>query len=115
MTSPSEHLCTVYHDTVEFIGKRWMGAILYVLIQGPQRYHTIHENIPGISDRLLTERLNELLTAGLVEKTYLESSKKKVQYALTEKGQAFQVVVEAIQTWATYIETITEKQHTSQQ
>lgn len=26
MTSPSEHLCTVYHDTVEFIGKRWMGG-----------------------------------------------------------------------------------------
>lgn len=96
----NEQLCTVYHDTIEFIGKRWMGAILYVLCKGPQRYHELHEQIPGISDRLLTERLSELIDANLVEKTYLCDSKKKVEYHLTDNGQAFQEVIIAIKNWA---------------
>ncbi|MCW1927511.1 winged helix-turn-helix transcriptional regulator [Bhargavaea beijingensis] len=93
------HSCSTYHQAIEFIGKRWMGMIIYTLITGPKRYHEIHSMIPGISDRLLTDRLNELVEAGLVYKKFIDSSIKKVEYGLTPNGLAFQDVIKAIQQW----------------
>ena len=97
--SNCSHICRSYHEAIEFIGKRWMGMIIYTLLPGPKRYHEIHATIPGISDRLLTERLNELVNAGLIEKKYIDSSIKKVEYALTPNGLAFQEVIASIQKW----------------
>ncbi|WP_337981754.1 winged helix-turn-helix transcriptional regulator [Lysinibacillus sp. JNUCC-52] len=97
--SNCSHICSSYHQAIEFIGKRWMGMIIYTLLPGPKRYHEIHATIPGISDRLLTERLNELVQAGLIEKKYIDSSIKKVEYALTPNGLAFQEVILSIQKW----------------
>ncbi len=69
MTQPNcSHICSSYHQAIEFIGKRWVGMIIYTLLAGPKRYYEIHAAIPGISDRLLTERLNELVDAGLINK-----------------------------------------------
>ncbi|MCA9725680.1 MAG: winged helix-turn-helix transcriptional regulator, partial [Kurthia sp.] len=54
MTQPiySEQVCQNYHQAIEFIGKKWIGAILYSLVDGPLRYNEIHARIEGISDRL---------------------------------------------------------------
>lgn len=93
------HICSNYHQAIEFIGKRWMGMIIYTLLSGPKRYHEIHEKIPGISDRLLTERLNELVSAGLINKTFIDSSTKKVEYELTPNGLAFKEVIQSIVKW----------------
>lgn len=91
--------CKDFHSTIEFIGRRWMGMIIYTLMSGPMRYNEIYSNIPGISDRLLTERLNELLQAGLVSKTLIDSSNKKVEYHLTENGHALKEVIISINKW----------------
>lgn len=93
------HICSNYHKAIEFIGKRWMGMIIYTLLPGPKRYHEIHATIPGISDRLLTERLNELVNAGLINKKFIDSSIKKVEYELTSNGLAFKEVILAIVKW----------------
>lgn len=93
------HKCSSYHQAIEFIGKRWMGMIVYTLLSGPKRYHEIHTMIPGISDRLLTERLNELVDAGLINKKLIDSSIKKVEYELTPNGLAFKEVIQAILQW----------------
>ncbi|WP_084783272.1 winged helix-turn-helix transcriptional regulator [Bacillus dakarensis] len=92
-------ICKDFHGTIEFIGKRWMGMILYQLLQGPKRYYELVENIPGISDRLLTERLRELEKEGLLIKTVLIPSQKKVQYALTPKGKELEAVFNSILGW----------------
>lgn len=76
-----------------------MGVIIYTLMSGPKRYHEILTAIPGISDRLLTDRLNELVKAGIVIKTYMDSSKKKVEYKLTPSGIALKEVILAIHNW----------------
>ena len=68
------HICSNFHGAIEFIGKRWTGVIIYTLMSGPKRFHEIVESIPGISDRLLTERLNELVKEGIITKKHLESS-----------------------------------------
>lgn len=94
------HICSNFHDTIEFIGKRWTGIIIYTLMSGPKRFHEIVESIPGISDRLLTERLNELVKEGIVTKKHLDSSAKKVEYELTESGMDLKEVIIAIRNWA---------------
>ena len=93
------HICSNFHDTIEFIGKRWMGIIIYTLMSGPKRFHEIVEGIPGISDRLLTERLSELVKEGIVSKKHLDSSIKKVEYELTPSGMALKEVIIAIRNW----------------
>lgn len=95
----SSHVCNNFHDTIEFIGKRWMGVIIYTLMSGPKRFHEITEGIPGISDRLLTERLNELIKEGLVTKKQLEPSSTIVGYELTGSGMELKEVITAIRNW----------------
>src|SRR3712207_8839366 len=66
--------CTYYHRAVELIGKRWSGAILAVLLDGPLHFSEVRDLIPDISDRLLSERLKERSeehTAELQSRQYL--------------------------------------------
>ncbi|MDW0111192.1 winged helix-turn-helix transcriptional regulator [Sporosarcina aquimarina] len=90
--------CDSFHATIEFIGKRWMGIIIYHLLDGPKRYHELAAEIEGISDRLLTERLKELEAHGFAVKRTLQAS-RKVEYELTEQGVAFDPVIRSILTW----------------
>ena len=54
--------CPHFHSAVELVGKRWTGAILYVLLRndGPMRFSEIAHAVPDLSDRLLSERMKEL-------------------------------------------------------
>lgn len=63
-----------------------MGAILRVLLHGTHRYNEILLAIPGISDRLLTERLRELEAEGLVTRRIASTSPVRVEYELTDRG-----------------------------
>ena len=55
------YCCPHYHEAVELVGKRWTGAILYVLLHGgPLRFSEIAHAVPDLSDRLLSERMKEL-------------------------------------------------------
>ncbi|NRD80374.1 helix-turn-helix transcriptional regulator [Bacillus sp. BRMEA1] len=94
-----QHICTNYHNTIEFIGKRWMGAVIYVLLKGPMRYHEIVSAIPGISDRLLTERLRDLEKEGLIKKNVIATTPKKVEYELTTAGKELEDVINALIKW----------------
>ncbi len=92
-------ICKDFHSTIEFIGKRWVGVIIFSLLKGPKRYHEILDEIPGISDRLLTERLRGLEREGLVVKKVDLSSQKKVEYELTPAGKDLEKVISAIMHW----------------
>ena len=92
-------ICDNFHHTIEFIGKRWMGVIIYTLLKGNKRYHELLNEIPGISDRLLTERLRELESEGLVVKKTFESSPRKVIYELTPIGRELEDVITAVMCW----------------
>ena len=49
--------CPLYHEAVELVGRRWTGAILRVLMDGPLRFSEIAQAVPELSDRLLSERM----------------------------------------------------------
>ena len=67
---------------------------------GEARFSDIASVVPGLSDRLLSERLKELEAEGIVRRTVVASTPVRVDYALTEKGQALSEVIAAVSTWA---------------
>ena len=92
--------CSLYHHAVELVGKRWTGAILSVLMDGPLRFSEVKTLVPDLSDRLLSERLKELEGEGIVERRVSNEVPARVDYALTEKGRALEPAVRALQDWA---------------
>jgi DNA-binding HxlR family transcriptional regulator len=91
--------CGLYHRAVELIGKRWTGAIVLVLLDGPLHFSGIRQLVAELSDRLLSERLKELEAEGIVERRVLGGSPVRVEYSLTEKGQALEPAVRALKQW----------------
>ena len=96
----AEGLCPRFHRAVELIGRRWTGAIIRVLIPGPRRFNELLAAIPGISDRLLTERLRELEAAAIIRRDVLPASPVRVQYELTCQGQELREPLDALGRWA---------------
>jgi DNA-binding HxlR family transcriptional regulator len=82
------------------LGKRWAGMILSALLQGPLRFNAVKRAVPGISDRVLTERLTEFQELGLVTRTVTETTPVGVEYALTERGAAMRPAITALTQWA---------------
>src|SRR5216110_1986400 len=99
-TQHTPELCARYHRASELIGRRWTGAIIFVLIKTRCRFATLRDTIPDITDRMLSERLQELEEEGIVERTVIPESPVRVEYALTKKGRALAAAVEAISEWA---------------
>ena len=95
-----DSVCPRFHLAVELIGKRWTGAILRVLLDGPARFGEIQSRVPDLSDRLLSERLKELEEAEIVERTVDDGRPVQVTYTLTKRGTALEPVLEQIGKWA---------------
>jgi DNA-binding HxlR family transcriptional regulator len=83
-----------------FLGKRWNGVLLGVLLGGPAGYAQLKRAVPGISDSMLSDRLAELTRAGLFERLVDAGPPVSVTYQLTPSGQALAPAFEAITTWA---------------
>ena len=100
-------LCSKFHRASELIGRRWTGAIIFVLMESPRcRFATLRKEIHDITDRMLSERLFELEQEGIVERTVIPESPVRVEYALTKKGRELAAAVDAIGDWAKkWIET----------
>jgi DNA-binding HxlR family transcriptional regulator len=93
-------LCSRFHRASELIGRRWTGAILYVLLKARCRFATLRAAIPGVTDRMLSERLQELEEEGIVERTVVPETPVRVEYSLTRKGRELAAAVDAISVWA---------------
>lgn len=93
-------LCSRFHRASELIGRRWSGAILFVLIKSRCRFAALRQAIPEITDRMLSERLHELESEGILVRTVIPESPVRVEYALTAKGRALGGAITAITRWA---------------
>jgi DNA-binding HxlR family transcriptional regulator len=98
----TEHRCCPrYHAAVELVGKRWTGAILYVLLHGGRmRFTEIANAVPDLSDRLLSERMKELEARGIVQRHVIRGTPTKVCYELTDKGRELAPAMAELKTWA---------------
>jgi len=92
--------CPRFHKAVELIGRRWSGAILRALLAGEVRFTDLAATVPGLSDRLLSERLKEFETEGLIERVVYPETPVRIEYHLTDKGRALEAVVRDLSQWA---------------
>ncbi len=97
---PDLALCERYHRAIELIGRRWTGAIVYLLLRSRCRFATLRDAIPEITDRMLSERLQELESEGIVERTVVPETPVRVEYALTKKGRDLASAIDAMASWA---------------
>ena len=99
-TSTPPALCARFHRASELIGRRWTGAIIFVLLKSRCRFAVLRDAIPEITDRMLSDRLQELELEGIVERTVIPETPVRVEYALTRKGRALASAIDAIVEWA---------------
>ena len=92
--------CPRFQYTIELIGRRWVGAVIRAIAGRPQRFNEILASIPGLSDRLLTERLRELEGEGLVARHVRDGRPIRVSYELTESGRSLVPVIREISAWS---------------
>lgn len=99
--APLTPFCAEFHHAVEVIGGRWTGAIVRAMLTGLTRFTDITHAIPGLSDRMLSERLKALEAEGIVERSVVPTTPVRIDYRLTDKGRALADVVNAVSEWAT--------------
>jgi len=92
-------ICPKFEEAMALMNKRWVGMIVYQLLSGPQRFCTIEAAI-GISGRVLSERLKELEQEGIVERKVFPETPVRIEYSLTEKGQALEPIIKQIEQWS---------------
>ncbi|GAB7037171.1 MULTISPECIES: winged helix-turn-helix transcriptional regulator [Catenuloplanes] len=98
--SPCETLSEPLSQVMTLLGKRWTGVVWGTLMQGPVYFSDLKRSIPGINDRILNERLVELVALGLATRTVIDDRPIRVRYALTERGSAIRPALDELARWA---------------
>ena len=91
--------CPRYEGAMSILGKKWTCLILRCLLSEPRRFTDISGYVKGLSDRLLSQRLQELEEAGIVDRRVYAQRPVVVEYSLTAKGEDLREVVASIQRW----------------
>jgi len=85
---------------MELLGERWAMLVLRELAYGPRRFSELKADLPGISANVLTQRLAELETRGLVRRTKLPPPASVQVYEATEWGLEAVPTIAALGRWA---------------
>jgi len=86
--------------SLDVVGDRWNLLIVRQLLMGPARYGELREGLSGIATNLLTDRLRDLETAGVIERQ-LSGDSSAITYALTEWGAQLREPINALVRWST--------------
>ncbi|MCC7449728.1 MAG: helix-turn-helix transcriptional regulator [Anaerolineae bacterium] len=86
-------------QALEIIGDRWTLLIIRDMLTGTAHFNDLARGLPGISNALLSKRLQQLEKAGVVEKRIRSSSRKSTEYRLTPAGLDLQNVINALLWW----------------
>ncbi|HET6636567.1 MAG TPA: helix-turn-helix domain-containing protein [Streptomyces sp.] len=84
----------------QVLGKRWTGLILAALMNGPGHFAQLRRAVPRISERMLSDRLTELGSLGLVTREVEEGPPLRVSYRLTAAGTALRPALTELTRWA---------------
>jgi len=81
------------------IGGKWKLIILYWLAESPKHFAVLQRAMPGISQKVLTQQLRELVSDGIVLRQPKGAVPAPVEYSLTEYGQSVLPLVEEVRLW----------------
>jgi len=85
--------------TLDVIGGKWKGVILYHLLEETLRFNELRRIMPEITQRMLTKQLRELETDGLISRTVYPEVPPRVEYSMTDYGRTLAPVVKALRAW----------------
>ena len=85
---------------MELVGERWSLLIIRELMFGPLRFSALRANLPGISAKILTERLDKLESAGVLARRTLAPPSNAQVYELTRWGYAAEPLIQELGRWA---------------
>ncbi len=95
-----EKVCPDVERAFSLLGRKWASLIIHVLSDGPLYFCELERAIPSVSARMLTERVKDLESAGIVSRTVYTGTPVRVSYQLSEKGRALIPVMKGIEKWA---------------
>ncbi|HEV2659048.1 MAG TPA: helix-turn-helix domain-containing protein [Ktedonobacteraceae bacterium] len=98
MRSSNQYSCPV-EATLDVIGGKWKGVVLFHLLPGPQRFSALKRLIPTITQRMLTLQLRELEEDGVIHREIYQQIPPKVEYSLTEFGKTLEPIVLTLLKW----------------
>ncbi|OZE93209.1 hypothetical protein CH299_28000 [Rhodococcus sp. 14-2686-1-2] len=92
--------CPYFAAAMDLLGRRWAGVVLRALVAGSMRFRDLANAIPGITDRMLSQRLKDLEAGGLVERLVRTTTPVQVEYRLTTSGVELGTVLLHLNEWA---------------
>ena len=98
MGMPVDASCPVCR-TAEIVCGKWTLLLVRELAEGCSRFCELERSLAGISPRTLSLRLRALEEVGIVERSTYPAVPPRVEYALTEKGQALIPIIEDMRTY----------------
>lgn len=84
----------------DVLGKRWNGPIIAVLDRRSMGFSELRRGVGAITDSVLSDRLVELVEAGIVERSTTEGPRPQISYSLTERGCQLQPILRQLGAWA---------------
>lgn len=87
--------------SLDLVGGKWRTVILAWLKEAPHRYGELRQRVPGLTDKVLTQRLKELQASGLVLKRPSAGRQRRMThlYQLTARGESLRPVLDALYDW----------------
>ena len=93
-------VCESFQHAAQLVGQRWVPQIVWVLLGGPRRYSVVRTAIPEISDTVLSDRLRDLESGGILTRSVTPSTPVLIEYALTDRGRDLAKVIDGLAKWA---------------
>ena len=85
--------------TLELIGGKWKGIILFYLLEGRLRFGELKRRVGDVTQRMLTKQLRELEFSGLVKRIVYAEVPPRVEYELTNEGKTLEPIINALKEW----------------
>ncbi|HEY4884889.1 MAG TPA: helix-turn-helix domain-containing protein [Myxococcales bacterium] len=96
----STRLCKRFQSAVDLLGKRWTPLVVQLLLKRPHRYSELVAELEVVTEGMLSQRLKELESAGVLQRRVIDDQPVRVEYHLTDKGRALSRVISGLERWA---------------
>lgn len=97
----AHEICTRFESAFKLLGKRWTGLIINQLLDGPKRFNVIEAEVK-ISGKVLSERLKELESLGIISRSVYPETPVRIEYELTKKGYALKPIMDEVANWSVH-------------
>lgn len=89
-------------DAVRMVGDGWTLLIIWAAFHGITRFDSFQRRL-GMARNILSNRLARLVDEGIMEKKPVQPGARRLEYRLTQKGQALRVVIEDLEAWGRFV------------